>query len=58
MGLLAKYDTRKGALGHLKSFLVKSRDALGALPDSNGRAGLFGLTEYLVRQSEELGVVA
>jgi len=53
--LLAKYDTLAGALEIMDSYLQRARDALGTLPDSGGRAGLLGLTEFLLRQTDSLG---
>jgi octaprenyl-diphosphate synthase len=54
--LLAKYDSLNGSLEVFQQYLQKGRQALAILPQSNGRAGLVGLTEYLARQSEALGV--
>jgi geranylgeranyl pyrophosphate synthase len=42
----------------IQQYLEKARQTLRGLPDSNGRAGLLGLTEYLARQAVVLGVCA
>jgi octaprenyl-diphosphate synthase len=55
--LLSKYDTLAQSLEIIEQYLEKSRQKLCALPESHGRACLFGLTEYLARQTAELGVV-
>jgi octaprenyl-diphosphate synthase len=56
--LLAKYDTLAPSLEVIGQYLDKARKVLRALPESPGRASLFGLTEYLARQTSELGVCA
>ena len=56
--LLEKYDTLGASLEIIHQYLEKARQTLRALPASNGRAGLVGLTEYLVRQADVLGVCA
>jgi octaprenyl-diphosphate synthase len=56
--LLEKYDTLGASLEIIHQYLEKARQTLRALPSSNGRAGLLGLTEYLVRQADVLGVCA
>ena len=56
--LLEKYDTLSASLEIVHQYLDKARRTLRALPASNGRAGLLGLTEYLVRQADVLGLCA
>jgi octaprenyl-diphosphate synthase len=56
--LLEKYDTLSASLEIIHQYLEKARQTLRALPASNGRAGLLGLTEYLVRQADALGLCA
>jgi octaprenyl-diphosphate synthase len=57
-GLLAKYDALNASLEVFQRYLQKGRQTLHVLPASNGRSGLLGLTDYLARQSEALGVCA
>ncbi len=56
--LLAKYDTLSTSLEIIHQYLEKARQPLCALPNSSGRSGLLGLTEYLARQTNALGVCA
>jgi octaprenyl-diphosphate synthase len=56
--LLAKYETLASSLEIIHQYLEKARQTLRALPASNGRIGLLGLTEYLVRQADLLGLCA
>jgi octaprenyl-diphosphate synthase len=56
--LLSKYDTLAPSLEIIHQYLEKARHMLRGLPESHGRACLFGLTEYLARQTSELGVCA
>ena len=55
--LLARYETLGASLEIIHQYLEQARQTLQALPASNGRAGLLGLTEYLARQAEVLGSV-
>ncbi len=55
-GLLARYEILAPSLEVIGDYLVKARQTLRALPETDGRAGLQGLTEYLARQTEALGV--
>jgi octaprenyl-diphosphate synthase len=55
--LLAKYDALGASLEIVHQYLEHSRRSLQALPASNGRSGLLGLTEYLARQADALGSV-
>lgn len=54
--LLAKYETLGASLAILRQHLDQARQHLTALHCSDGRAGLLGLTEYLARQTDVLGV--
>src|SRR5580765_2323683 len=56
--LLVKYDTLGSSLQVIKQYLKRSREILSTLPNSNGRDGLWGLTGYLARQADVLGVAA
>lgn len=56
--LLSKHDTLGASLEIMMQYLHRARHFLRALPASNGRAGLLGLTEYLSRQTEMLAVCA
>jgi len=56
--LLAKYDTLNGSSGIVRQYLERARRTLHALPASNGRSGLLGLTEYLARQTDALEACA
>jgi len=56
--LLIKYDTLGSSLQVIKQYLKRSREILSTLPNSNGRDGLWGLTGYLARQADALGVAA
>ncbi len=53
--LLEKYETVAASLEVVHDYLKKARQILQALPASEGRAGLVGLTAYLARQTDELG---
>jgi len=54
--LLARHETLGPSLEVIGDYLAKARQTLSALPETVGRAGLRGLTEYLARQTEALGV--
>jgi octaprenyl-diphosphate synthase len=53
--LLHKYDTLAGSLATMNFYLETARQSLLALPHSTGRSSLFGLTEYLAGQTDNLG---
>jgi geranylgeranyl pyrophosphate synthase len=53
--LLRKYDALAGSLASMNFYLETARQSLLALPNSTGRSSLFGLTEYLTRQTDNLG---
>ena len=54
--LLSQYDTLAPSLESVHLYLDKACQRLRALPESPGRASLFGLTEYLARQTDALAV--
>jgi octaprenyl-diphosphate synthase len=54
--LLVKYETFDPSLQIILSYLDASRKALGCLPDSAGRSGLLGLTNFLAQQTGVLAV--
>jgi len=54
--LLTKYGTLASSLDIIHEYLAKARQALQVLPPSNGRSGLTGLTNYLARQTDALGL--
>src|SRR6266446_1922407 len=56
--LLTKYETLSATQKIIEQYLEKARYALGVLSASNGLTGLLGLTEYLARQTDALGVCA
>jgi octaprenyl-diphosphate synthase len=56
--LLSRYDTLAPSLESVHHYLEKARQMLRMLPESHGRACLLGLTEYLARQTDALGVCA
>jgi octaprenyl-diphosphate synthase len=53
--LLARYGALEASLEIIEHYLGQARDCIQVLPDSNGRSGLLGLTEYLARQADALG---
>lgn len=55
--LIAQHDGLRQCRTVIQGYLGEARQALGALPDNDGRAGLNGLTEFLAQQTEALGVV-
>jgi len=57
-GLLSKYETLGPSLDIVHQYLEKARQILRALPPSEGRAGLLGLTDYLAHQTDALGACA
>jgi len=56
--LLVRYETLPSTLEVLTQHLDAARRELQGLPGSEGRAGLMGLTDFLARQTEALGVGA
>jgi octaprenyl-diphosphate synthase len=55
--LLAKYETLSASLQIVHQYLGQARQAIQLLPNSLGRSGLLGLTDYLAQQSATLGTV-
>ncbi len=49
--MLHHYETLGPSLKILQSYLLEARQSLRALPDSSGRTGLLGLTDYLAYQT-------
>jgi len=56
--LLAKHETLAESLEIIRQYLGRARQSLKALPETANLTGLIGLTEYLGRQTENLGVCA
>ncbi len=56
--LLVKYKALMPSLEIFGRYLDRAQQTLRALAETDGRARLLGLTEYLARQAEVLGVVA
>jgi octaprenyl-diphosphate synthase len=54
--LLSKYETLAPSLTTIRDYLERARQSLRILPESRGRECLFGLTDYLLRQTDALGV--
>jgi octaprenyl-diphosphate synthase len=52
--LLVRYDTLRPALEQIERFLAQARQSLRLLPESGGRAGLAGVTDFLARQTDAL----
>jgi octaprenyl-diphosphate synthase len=56
--MLVKHDTLSESLGIIQQYLKQAQESLQSLPETANRAGLIGLTHYLARQTENLGVCA
>jgi octaprenyl-diphosphate synthase len=54
--LLYKYETFEPTRQVIAHFLDQARRALRGLPESNGRAGLFHLADFLAQQTDALAV--
>ncbi|MCW5552501.1 MAG: polyprenyl synthetase family protein [Verrucomicrobiae bacterium] len=52
--MLVRYETLGPTLEIIEQYLERARQILLTLPESNGRAGLFGVTDYLWRQTAAL----
>ncbi len=52
--LLARYGTLGPTTEVIERYLDHARESLRVLPESSGRTGLFGVTEYLARQTATL----
>jgi octaprenyl-diphosphate synthase len=55
-GLLVKYGTLEPSLAVIAKHLEQARRALRILPESDGRAGLFNLADFLAQQTGVLAV--
>jgi octaprenyl-diphosphate synthase len=53
--LLAKYASLEGSVEIMRDYLSRAREALTVLSDSEGRAGLVGLTRFLADETGALG---
>jgi geranylgeranyl pyrophosphate synthase len=54
--LLARYETFEPSREVIARYLEQARQALRVLPESGGRAGLFGLADFLAQQTDALAV--
>jgi octaprenyl-diphosphate synthase len=54
--LLRKHETLAESIIVIHQYLRQARQALEGLPDTANLAGLTGLTEYLARQTDNLGI--
>ena len=54
--LLVRYETFEPSLEVIAKYLEQARRALKILPESGGRAGLFGLADFLAQQTAVLTV--
>lgn len=52
--LLVRYETLAPSLELIERYLAQARQSLRLLPESDGRAGLAGVTDYLARQTAAL----
>jgi octaprenyl-diphosphate synthase len=52
--LLARYQTLKPTVELIERYLTQARQSLRALPESAGRTGLMGVTDYLAQQTARL----
>jgi octaprenyl-diphosphate synthase len=52
--LLARYQTLRPTLELIERYLGQARQSLRSLPESVGRAGLLGVTDYLAQQTTAL----
>jgi octaprenyl-diphosphate synthase len=56
--LLSKHETLPESLEIIHQYLERARQILRSLPPSGNHAGLMGLTDYLARQTDTLGICA
>lgn len=56
--LLNKHETLAESLEIIHQYLKQARQSLQCLPENKNRAGLVGLTDYLARQTDHLGICA
>jgi octaprenyl-diphosphate synthase len=54
--LLEKYDAQSESYAVIQEYLQNARNALQDIPESQCRAGLVALTEFLAQQTDALGV--
>ncbi len=54
--MLVKHETLGGSLEVIHQYLARARESLQSLPESANLAGLNGLTEFLGRQTDALGI--
>ena len=52
--LLTRYEALGPSRELIERYLTQARQSLRSLPESGGRAGLSGVTEYLARQTAAL----
>jgi octaprenyl-diphosphate synthase len=55
--MIAKYDAFSESKAVIQQYLSAAQGSLDRVPQSEGRAGLLGLTHYLAEQTEALGVM-
>ncbi len=56
--LLVKHETLPESLEIIHQYLTRARESLSVLPETAKLSGLLGLTNYLARQTDALGVCA
>ena len=56
MGLLREHRALEDSQGVVHQYLQAAREKLAVLPDTQNRAGLAGLADYLARQTDTLGL--
>lgn len=52
--LLVRHETLRPSMELIERYLTQARQSLRSLPESGGRAGLAGVTDYLARQTAAL----
>ena len=52
--MLKKYETLTPSVEIIEQYLAQARQCIRSLPESGGRAGLLGITDYLARQTAAL----
>jgi octaprenyl-diphosphate synthase len=57
VAMMAKYEAFQESRGVIQQYLSAAQEALALVPESEARAGLVGLTQYLAEQTEALGVM-
>ena len=56
--LLSKHEALAESLEIIHQYLSRARQSLSGLPEAANHAGLMGLTQFLARQTDNLGVCA